>query len=163
MDHTDDADAWLQMEFDLLAQACERLRTHPTLGALQEIARLGSGHAELMLYYADQLDTLLGTVSRHATSLHKIASQDDRALDISIAARKAVEEVAATLRPLIQTLRRQAVASLSPEKPDNIAIAPLSPPRKASSVSSWGSSDIAGEQATAQMMTEDLSPSRTLH
>lgn len=155
MDRIDDGEAWLQLEFQLLAQACTRLRTHPTLGALKEIAKLGSGHAELMLYYADQLDTLLGSVSKHAAALHKIACQDERARNVSIAARQAVDEVAAILQPLIQTLRRQAVAKLS-------ADAPPSSSHGSEPVSSWRSS-VAVDRATAPNMTEDLSPSRVLH
>jgi septal ring factor EnvC (AmiA/AmiB activator) len=160
---TTESDAWLQAEFELLTEACVRLKTHPTLAALQGLTQLGAQHATMLLHYADQLEGLLTTIDRHAATLRRMAEADRRAAEFSAAARSAVAEVECTLRPLITTLRTKAVDPSTP-----LAIAPSrngtgsstgnrtastssASFAKGKTVHSWGSSD------------DDLCPDRVLH
>jgi hypothetical protein len=70
---TRDHDDWLQSEFDMLTRACLRLKTHPTLSVLQSLDQVSGAHTGMLLHYADQLESLLDSIGKHAGTLQRMA------------------------------------------------------------------------------------------
>jgi hypothetical protein len=107
-DRKEDDVALLKQELTELSEACARLKNHPALGQAQNLVSLGIEHAELMMNYANQLDHLFKTITRHAETLRRLAERDVDAQALSVTVERTIADLDRTISPVINSLRRHA-------------------------------------------------------
>jgi len=122
---TEDGDkiSLLKLELTRLSEACARLKSHPALGQVNNLASFGIDHADLMMNYADQLDDLFRAITLHAETLQRLAERDVEAAALSTAVQRTIADLDRTIPPVITSLRRHAWslgAGQQNTKPDSI-------------------------------------------
>ncbi|HVJ42339.1 MAG TPA: hypothetical protein VM639_12620 [Dongiaceae bacterium] len=107
--------ASLRHELMQLELACTRLKSHPALLQMLEVVRLSPGHAHILLGYAEQLTVLMRTVNSYTAQLERLAAVDVDAVAALIIAKRTATELDHAVSPVIEALRRHALALIGME------------------------------------------------